>query len=351
MYCSSCGVELHEGTLFCVKCGAPQATEPAANKPPLDEAAALRLERGLHFLDNWLAFVALAVLATVTTILFIVGSNIPDAGSAGSFVQHFCLVGALAMAAFASSRTGGLDLSVGGVMALSAMIFAMNASESSSAGGFLLAVAVCVAVGLLNGLFIMVLRMPAIFVTVASAMLTRGIGLWASENVSVDLPRDWANMGDTSALLAFAAAIGITILLLGLTGGLGKKKKSCRGNMKLFWIYVPIAIIGMLAGWAAALCFGTANANIGAGSSNEMVLLFIFATISASALLRDNRVALSFTLVLALLWTVHDQAMYLLNLSPFSMMVSNASWVFILLAVMAISRRSWQKPAWDMLFP
>lgn len=350
MYCSSCGIELHEGALFCVKCGMPQETEQASSAPVLDEAAALRLKRGLFFLDNWLAFTALLVLTTVTTVLFIVGSNMPDAGDPGSFMQNFCLVGALAMAALASSRTGGLDLSVGGVMALSAMILAMNAS-SNSVFGFLLSIAVCVAIGLLNGLFIMVLRMPAIFVTVASAMLTRGISMWASEGISVNLPSAWANMGDTSALLAFIAAIGIAILLLWLTGGLRKQKKPCRGNMKLFWIYIPIAMIGMLAGWAAALCYGTASSTIGSGSSNEMVLLFIFATISASALLKDNRVALGFTVVLALLWTVHDQAMYLLNLSPFSMMVSNASWVFILLAIMAISKRSWQKPAWDLLFP
>ncbi len=349
MYCSSCGVELHEGALYCVKCGQPQEAGQSET-PVLDEAAALRLKRGLFFLDNWLAFTALIVLASVTTVLFIVGSSTPDAGDPGSFVQHFSLVGALAMAAFASSRTGGLDLSVGGVMALSAMIFAMNASTNQTAG-FLLSIAVCVAIGMLNGLFIMVLRMPAIFVTVASAMLTRGISMWASEGITVDLPAEWANMGDAAAVLVFAASIGIAVLLLFLTGGLRGQKRSYRGNMKLFWIYVPIALIGMLAGWAAAICYGNASSAIGAGSSNEMVLLFIFATISASGFLRDNRVALGFTVVLALLWTVHDQAMYLLNLSPFSMMVSNASWVFILLAVMAISKRSWQKPAWDLLFP
>ena len=344
MNCISCGVELPDGALFCLKCGERQ-TEPVPAKPQPVEAAALRLQRGLAFLDNWLAFVAVGVLATTTAILFAVGSLGFTAWNAASFLQQFFLAGSLAVTALASSRTGGLDLSAGAMMALSAMIFAMNASENHAGAGLLLALIVCGALGLLNRLFIMVLRFPAILVTAASVVLVRGIAMWASGGISVELPAEWAAMNGAAALLALLAAVGAAIILLWRTGGFAKEQKSVRGEMGFFWIYGLTAMTGALAGWAAAIGFGTASGDIGSGSSNEMILLFVFATISASALLKNNWAALGWVLLMALLWTTHDQAMILLGLDPFSMRVSNASWVFILLAVMAISRRSWEKPA------
>lgn len=350
MDCINCGERLNEDASFCHKCGTQQIEEPVSPQMPSDDPAARRIQKGLFFLDNWLVFTALGVLATITTILFIVGLQGAETGTAARVMQQFCLVGPLAVAAMVSTRTGGLDLSTGGIMALSSMIFAMNASAGNGGVGFVLALIVCGAVGILNGLFIMVLRMPAVLVTIASAMLTRGIAMWAG-GISIELPAEWMKMSPLAAALALLISVGIAVLLLWRTGGFAKKKKTIHGQMKFFWIYGLIALIGMISGWAASVCFGTASTAIGAGSSNEMILLFVFATISASVMLKNNWVALAWTLLLAMLWTIHDQAMILLELNPFSMIVSNASWVFILLAVMAIAKRSWEKPVGKMLTP
>lgn len=312
-----------------------------------DGAAGQRLQKGLFFLDHWLVFTALGVLTTITMILFAVGSHGFTTGSAANVMQQFCLIGPLAISAMVSTRTGGLDISTGGMMALSAVILAMNTAENNAGAGFLLALIICFALGVLNGLFIMVLRVPAILVTAASAMLTRGIAMWASNDLLVILPKEWLEMNVMAAVMALLVSLGIAIFVLWQTGGFAKERKTVRGQMKFFWIYGLIALIGALAGWAAAICFGEANTDIGYGSSNEMVLLFVFATISASVWLKNNWIALGWALVLAMLWTIHDQAMFLLELNPFSMIVSNASWVFILLAVMCIAKRSWKKPLHD----
>ncbi|MEA5003336.1 MAG: hypothetical protein VB081_07530, partial [Christensenella sp.] len=193
--------------------------KPASPVDQLDHAAMRRLKKGIHFLNNWLAFCALAVLATVTTILFIVGSqDIAAAENAANVWQQFCLVAPLAVAAVVSTRTGGLDLSVGGIMALSAMIFVFNASAGNAAAGFILALIVCIAVGFLNGLFIMVMRIPAILVTIASAMLTRGIAMWGTNSTSVTLPAEWMDMKEAAAVIALVVSVGIAILLLWRTG-------------------------------------------------------------------------------------------------------------------------------------
>lgn len=348
MYCISCGGQLPKNAFFCLQCGTQQRDLPISETMRPKGWSERQLQKGLSFLDNWMAVVALAILATVTTILFAVGSKGFATQNATDILQQFCLVGALATAALVSMRTGGLDLSVGGIMALSSVIFAMNAAQNSAGTGFLLALVVCGAIGLLNGLFIMVARVPSVLVTVASAMLTRGIALWASEGVPVQLSAGWMQMNAVAAVLALVASVGIAIFLLWRTGRFAQEKKNIHGQMKFFWVYGLIALIGMLAGWAAAICFGTADAGkIGFGSSNEMILLFIFAALSASGLFKSNWVALGGALVLAMLWTIHDQAMILLQLSPFSMIVSNACWVFILLGVMCFAKRSWKKPMWE----
>lgn len=344
MHCINCGAQLPDDALFCSKCGKQQVREHAFVNPQPETPEARRFRRGLFFLENWLAFVAVGVLATITMILFAIGSRGFAMVSAANILQQFCLVGALAVGAMVSTRTGGLDLSVGGMMALSAIIFAMNASENNAGAGFLLALVVCGALGLLNGLFILVMRLPSILVTVASAVLIRGIALWASDGNTVALPKELLKMNGVAAILALLGSVIIAILLLWRTGAFAREKKAIHGEMKFFWIYGLLAVIGVLAGWASALRFGMASGNIGSGSSYEMILLFVFATLSASVLLKNNWVALGWTLLVALLWTMHEQAMILLNLSLFSMMVSNASWVFILLAVMFIAKHRWIKP-------
>lgn len=350
MACTKCGATLPTGALYCPKCGLQQ--QVPLPREPLPETPEERwLRKGLYFLDNYLAFVAVGVLAVITVILFAVGSQGFTSWSATNVAQQFCLVGALALAALVSTRTGGLDISIGGMMALSAMIFAMYTSADNPVAGFLMALVICVALGFLNGLFIMVLRIPSLLVTVASAMLIRGISLWASNGITIDLPPEWEKMSTAAPVLALCLSVGIAIFLLWRTGGFSRNKKSIYGKVKFFWIYGLIAVIGVLAGWAAAICFGSASAGIGSGSSNEMILLFIFAVISASGLLKSNWTALAWVLLMAILWTIHDQAMILLQLNPFSMIVSNASWVFILLAVMSIAKHSWKKPMWETLNP
>ncbi len=344
MYCINCGIEVSGDALFCHQCGAEQTEKPDVDGPLPWGWDAKRLQKGIAFLDNGLAFVAVGVLAIITTILFAVGSQGFAAANPAAVMQQFCLIGPLAVAALVSTRTGGLDLSVGGIMALSSVLLAMHASAGNTGVGLLLALVVCGALGLLNGLFIMVARIPAVLVTVASAMLTRGIAMWASNDTPDRLPAGWMELKVPVAVSVLAISLAIAILVLWRTGRFAKEQKPIRGAMKFFWIYGLIAVIGVLAGWAAAICFGVADTSIGTGSSNEMILLFVFATISATGLLKNNWVALVWVLLVAMLWTIHDQAMILLELNPFSMIVSNASWVFILLAVMAIAKRSWKKP-------
>lgn len=100
----------------------------------------------------------------------------------------------------------GIDLSVGWVMSLASVLSAHAIRASFNAGvalpiaiflGFLAAVGGAAAVGLVNGVIIAKLKVPAFIVTLGSSFIVRGMALLFSENtVVIGLPegvRDYGN--------------------------------------------------------------------------------------------------------------------------------------------------------------
>lgn len=102
--------------------------------------------------------------------------------------------------------SAGIDLSVGWVMSLASVLSAHAIRASYNAGaplfvaaslGFLAAVAGAAGVGLVNGLIIAKLKVPAFIVTLGTSFIVRGMALLFSENTTViGLPaaiRDYGN--------------------------------------------------------------------------------------------------------------------------------------------------------------
>ena len=287
---------------------------------------------------------SVSILTIITICLFAVGSLGFTAWDVTDTMQQFYMVGLLSLAAFLSTRTGGLDLSIGSVMALSSVILAVFAAENNAVAGFLLAFIVCGAFGLMNGLFIMAFRLPSILITIVSSMLAWGIAMWVGGGVSISLPPEWPGIEVVPTAIALLVSVGIVLFVLKKTGRLEKDHPHTFLGKKYFWIYGVVAVIGAFAGWAETICFGASDMSFGSGSSNEMIILFVFATISSTKLLKNNWIALGGVLILAMIWTVHDQAMILLDLNPFSRIVSNASWVIIMLCVLVVAKRYWKNP-------
>jgi len=104
--------------------------------------------------------------------------------------------------------SAGIDLSVGWVMSLASVISAHAIRASYNAGaplfiaatlGFLAAVAGSAGVGLVNGLIIAKLKVPAFIVTLGSSFIVRGMALLFSENTTViGLPADIRDYGNES---------------------------------------------------------------------------------------------------------------------------------------------------------
>src|SRR5690606_22285215 len=113
-----------------------------------------------HAFWIFIATVAACLLMALMTDKFLTPQNIFN------ITRNFAFVGIIAIGMTAVIITGGIDLSVGGTMLIGAMVtaVAMN-SGMPIVPAFFLAMAACTLVGLINGVFIAVLGLPAFVVT------------------------------------------------------------------------------------------------------------------------------------------------------------------------------------------
>src|SRR5262245_53748 len=96
-------------------------------------------------------------------------------GNAAEITRSSIELGLLALALTPVIVSGGIDLSVGSMMGLAAVVFGATAARGSIVAAALLAVLVGVAGGSLNALAIARLGIPPLIATLASLSLFRGI--------------------------------------------------------------------------------------------------------------------------------------------------------------------------------
>lgn len=110
--------------------------------------------------------------------------------------------------------TGGLDLSIGSVAALSGVLFVLVSSEAVGLAGFV-ALGAGVAVGFVNGWLIARLRLNPLIVTLGAMAALQGIALWLSRGYPLPGPGgQFETLGG-----GFFCHIPLPIVLFGLTAG------------------------------------------------------------------------------------------------------------------------------------
>lgn len=120
----------------------------------------------------------LAILVAAEVILFaFVGKNFFTAGNAFEIARLSVEVGLLAVAMTPVIVTGGIDLSVGSLMGLAAVVFGMlwRDARLPIPAAAIAALALGAAAGFLNGQLITRLRLPPLIVTLGTFSLFRGL--------------------------------------------------------------------------------------------------------------------------------------------------------------------------------
>lgn len=209
-------------------------------------------------------------IANVLLVLVVLAIA-PQTLSATSFSAVLPFASFLAIAALGEMlviMTGGIDLSVPGVMTLAAMITVGvgSGSDDRLLLAILAALAVAGLIGLTNGVIIGVLKLNPLIVTLAVGQVVRGIVIEYSAGVAneASVPQSLARWSTSQVLGAswiFWVGIIITVLLTLLLRYtvLGRRFQSVGANPLAAWIagirvnaYVVLAYVGAGMLYAAA---------------------------------------------------------------------------------------------------
>jgi ribose/xylose/arabinose/galactoside ABC-type transport system permease subunit len=197
--------------------------------------------------------------------------------SGTSFSVLLPLASFLAIAALGQMlviMTGGIDLSVPGVMTLAAMITVgvSSGSDSNLVKAIPWALAVSGLIGLTNGFLVGVLRLNPLIVTLAVGQVIRGVGIEyaagvANESSVPDALSDWATNQFLGLSQIFWLGLIVTaaVALFIRYSEIGRRFQSVGANPNAAWIagihvktYIMLAyaVAGMLYGLAGILLAG-----------------------------------------------------------------------------------------------
>ncbi|WP_405550616.1 ABC transporter permease [Streptomyces sp. NBC_01171] len=224
-----------------------------------DRVAALAQRHG--------ALVALVVLAAVASLSFdsfATGDNLGNIAISSSFLATVALGMTFVIV------SGGIDLSVGSVFVLGGVLAAWG-SQYGTVVALLLPLAVCAAIGLVNGLLVARTGLAPFIVTLASMLAARGLMLAITDEGAdtflVDPDSVFASLGQ-GKLLGIGTPVWITAVLF--VGGavllrstrFGQRVYAVGGNEQAAALMgAPVArtkisvytLSGLLAGLAGAL--------------------------------------------------------------------------------------------------
>jgi ribose transport system permease protein len=304
------------------------------------------------------ALIALVVLVVFGTLRY--GENFATGFNLSSFTGDTAKYGLVALGMTFVIMTGGIDLSVGSVVALGGVV-AIKVSEHGLLPGLLAGTAAGAAVGAVNGLLITRLGLQPFIVTLATLLAVRGLALTlAGTRAAVAAPGDFQKLGNLSLLgLPVAAWAMLLAFLVGAAvlnyTAWGRRVLAIGGNVDAARLMgLPVArttfsvyaLSGALAG-CAGVFLGSQNGSVDTAAGQGWELSAIAAVVVGGTLLTGGVGSVLSSLVGVLLLQlifnliVFENGKGFINISSFWESVIRGAFllVVVLLQVRLVRRR------------
>jgi ribose/xylose/arabinose/galactoside ABC-type transport system permease subunit len=305
------------------------------------------------------ALIALVILVVFGAVRY--GENFATGFNLSSFTGDTAKYGLVALGMTFVIMTGGIDLSVGSVVALGGVV-AIMVSEYGLLSGLLAGIAAGAAVGALNGFLITKLRLQPFIATLATLLAVRGLALTlAGTRAAVAAPGDFQKLGSWSLLGLPVAAWAMVFAFLVGAGVLnytawGRRVLAIGGNVDAARLMgLPVArttfsvyvLSGALAG-CAGVFLGSQNGSVDTAAGQGWELTAIAAVVVGGTLLTGGVGSVLSSLVGVLLLQlifnliVFENGRGFINISSFWESVIRGAFllVVVLLQVRLVRRRS-----------
>jgi galactofuranose transport system permease protein len=305
------------------------------------------------------ALIALVILVVLGALRY--GERFATGYNLSSFTGDTAKYGLVALGMTFVIMTGGIDLSVGSVVALGGVV-AVKVSEHGLLPGLLAGVAAGAGVGVLNGFLITTLKLPPFIVTLATLLGVRGLALsLAPTRAAVAAPGGFQKLGDWSLLgLPIAAWAMLLAFLIGAAAlrytPWGRQVLAIGGNVDAARLMgLPVArttfsvyvLSGALAG-CAGVFLASQNGSVDTAAGQGWELSAIAAVVVGGTLLTGGVGSVLSTLVGVLLLQlifnliVFENGKDVINISSYWESVIRGAFllVVVLLQVRLVKRRS-----------
>ncbi|MGB3909025.1 MAG: ABC transporter permease [Pseudolysinimonas sp.] len=296
--------------------------------------------------QNWIT-IAVFIVVLIAVAIFVPAFYQP--ANLLNVARQSSIVGVVAIGMTFVILTGGIDLSVGSILALSGVTMAMLINQGMAPGlAIVLALVVGVVAGLVNGLAVAVLRIQPFIVTLATMVAITGIAL----RVTNGGPQPFNNVGDLFNFLGsgnvfglpgpflvflIVAVIGILVLRY-LTFGrylyaIGGSTEAARlsgvpTTKTLLTAYALSGLTAALAGVMTASRLGVGSPTAGGLANLDAITAVV---IGGTSLLGGTGGAIG-TVFGAVLLAVMSNLMNLIGISPFDQQIVKGA--VIVLAVL-----------------
>ena len=290
----------------------------------------------------------LVPLAVLVIIFSLTSEIFPTANNWLNITRQISIKGLLGIAMTFVIITGGIDLSVGSVIAFSSILTASAMKDYNLP--ILVAVIIGVVIGgitgVVNGILVAYVNMPAFITTMGTMTILRGLSYIYTQGYPIyDLPKGFREIGQgsigiipTSAIILLAVAILASVILsktvfgrhIYAVGGNVEAAKMAGIRVKRVQLCVYV-ISGFISGIAAVV----QGARVGSGLptiGNGFEMDAIAAVVIGGAAMSGGSGTILGTLLGSLILGVLDNGLSLLNVDSYVMNV--ISGVVVILAVL-----------------
>lgn len=298
-------------------------------------------------------FYPLVGLIVVCIAMMIASPSFLSAANLENVLRQVSINAIVAVGMTCVILTGGIDLSVGSVMALSGTLAAgLMVAGVNAVAALAIGIAVGLGFGFLNGVFVAFAGMPPIIVTLATMGIARGLALIYTGGYPIDGLPDWVAFFGSGKVFGIQAPVLIMLVVYAIAWLLldrmpfGRYVYAIGGNeqaTRLTGVRVARVklIVYTLAGLTSALAAIVLTGRLMSGQPNAGVgfeLDAIAAVVMGGTSISGGRGAILGTLVGALLLGVLNNGLNMIGVNPYVQNVIKGG--IILLAIYISRERS-----------
>jgi ribose transport system permease protein len=325
------------------------ADRPEAGGRPAVSRLFARLRSQAPQYGLLIGFFVLCGLLTLVSPVFLTTSNLLNVALQAS------VVAILAFGMTFVILTGGIDLSVGSVLALTGAVMAMVTSAAGSAAGIAAGLLVGVLIGCVNGAFITFAKIAPFIATLAMLAIARGATYIITQGTPVRVRAEGFNLfgqGSVATIpvpvLMMFAVFGLCLLVLTQTR-FGRYVYAIGSNAEVSrlsgipinrYVIAVYAISGILAAVGGLILTGrlaTADPNSATGYELDVIAAVVIGGTS----LFGGRGGVFGTLVGAFIIAVVSNGLVLLNVNTFWAQAVKGAIIIAAVLPDSIRRRSW----------